>query len=470
MRAGGLRAGGVRAGGSRAEIGTVALACVLAFEAAALALALLVFDARQSPLAYAASMVGASMPWLWLCWCGVRGRLPRLRHVLIAGCILRALVQFAPGAVLSDDIYRYVWEGRVQLAGHNPFLESPASLSELGASAPEWPRMNNRKITAAYPPVGQLFLRALVWICPNPRTVRLAFALCDVLVMFLLAAWLSRVGRPSALCLVHALCPLSIVEFCVEGHNDSLGIAILLGALCLWSIGRIRLAGAALGAAVSCKFLPILVLPWLARRDRRVVLPCLGVFVLSYLPFWPGFDRVPQLLEGLRQYGTRWRSNESLFWFLAEATRIAQHWFADAGVTGWLVELHAQRVSKIPLALVMVVFFAVIYRRVRNPAHAFVALLLVVFSFTPTLHPWYVGWIVPFLALVQAPAAFVLIATVSFSYHVLGPYHRGEGWNEQLGWKLVEYVPFYGVLLWSWWRYGTPAAPRPQETEVSLPQ
>lgn len=429
---------------------------LLVVQGAAIGAAFLAIDPRRRPIVYALLIGAASLPWLWLTWGVLRGRfsLP-LGGVLVGGILLRGLVQLAPPAVLSDDVYRYVWEGRAQLAGHNPFLASPQSLAGLGQGDPVWERVNNKDIPAAYPPLGQLFLRLLASTGGSVRTFRLGFACLDVLVMFLLAAWLARIGRPPALAVVHGLCPLAIVEMAAVGHNDALAIVLLVAAF--WAAARPRisarvavLTGLLLGAAISAKYLPIVLVPFFARRDLRVVVPCVATFVLSWIPFWPGLEHALHLFDGLHEYGARWRSNDSLFAAIIAATE----WVMDKTQWFWPTA-EPQRVAKIPLALLFAGCWLAIFRRRRDPAGAFVAICTVVFAITPTLHPWYVVWAVPFLALRPDPAPFLLAVTISFSYHVLpGWYYPVDQpeWQESAAWKLVVYVPFYLAVLHSLWR------------------
>ncbi len=435
---------------------------LVAVQLVALSVGFFVVDRQRLPLVWAGCIAAAVVPWIVVCRAVLTGtRAPSLVQVLAAGVALRALAAFAPVGVLSDDIWRYVWEGRVQLQGHNPFLEAPAELAEVGTGDPVWQRLNNPETPAAYPPVGQLFLRLVASTGGGATTFRLAFLVCDLATMFLLAAWLARTGRRPALACFHALCPLVVAELCAEGHNDAL--AIMLMVACFAVFGRSPqarnavAAGVLLGLAGAAKFLPLVVLPWLVRRDRRVAVPCALAFVASYIPFWHGFERVPEMFEGLVQYGARWRHNDSIFAAVIGATEWLQ------GQLRWLARFEAQRLSKLPLALFFVLATVWIFRREREPSHAFVLLLVPVFALAPTLHPWYVCWVVPFLAVKPLPAHFALIALVSLSYHVLARFHHGDGvWQEDPWLKLVGYVPFYGLLVFSALRARvSPVAPPP---------
>ena len=441
------------------RVGLASFVLLVAWQVLALGIALLVVDPRRQPILYASSFLAASLPWMLLSWAVLQGRL-RLRwtHVMLAALGLRIFVQLAAPAVLSDDIWRYIWEGRIQLAGYNPFVDSPQELASLGHGVESWERLNNRAISAAYPPVGQLFLRFLAALGAGPRGLRMGFALCDFATFLLLSLGLIRRGLDPLRSLIHGLCPLPIVEICVEGHNDGLGIALVVAAFAFAVTGRPAadgskrdetLAGGFFGLAVSAKYLPVLLLPWYLRPPRwRLIAIAIVVFMISWLPFWPGLDRAQELFSGLGEYGARWRHNDSGFVLIRWLTASAQEVLRGMGSESWLATAHEDRVAKIPLALLFALGSLWIFFRVRDPARAFVALLTLLFVLAPTVHPWYVCWIVPFLAFAPRPAPFALIAMLGFSYHILQRFHTGDGkWVEDPVWKIVEFLPFYLVLL-----------------------
>jgi hypothetical protein len=431
-----------------------------------LAVDLFWIERQLQPLAHAGLLLLASLPWLWLCFLLLarRRRIP-LSWVLLAGVLLRVMMQLASPA-LSDDLYRYVWEGRMQLAGHNPFLHAPEDPLVAQPGDEIWEGINNKPIPAAYPPVCQLWLRVLAW---GPQTLEFArsgFALTELLLLFLLAVWLAQLGRDPSLCLVLALCPVALIEWSAEGHNDALAAMLLLAALtCLGRLPergderlpwwRMLSGGGLLGAAIGAKFLPVLLLPWLLRRDWRILLPALCVLLASYVPFWPGLERVGELFDGVTEFGARWRHNDSLFVLIYEGTRSFQDWAATALPESWLsvswldglVHGETQRVSKLPLALLLGFFALYVFVKEKEPGAAAIPLFTVLFALSPVLHPWYVVWCVPFLALRPRPALFVLLALVSLSHHTLGRWHREGVWQEEAIWKWVQYAPFYATIL-----------------------
>ncbi len=451
------------------EIGRGRFVGLVAVQAALFAASLFWIDRVRQPLLLALLLFLMSLPWLYLCH-GVltrRFRVP-LVAVLTAAVLLRLLGQAAAPA-LSDDLFRYVWEGRMQLAGHNPFLTAPEDPSIAQPGDPIWESVNNKKIPAAYPPVCQLYLRVLAAVgADGPSSVRTGFALCDLLCLFLLAAWLARIGLDPAFSIVYALCPLALMEWSVEGHNDSLAMLFLLLSLVLLEGGERRLTwkraasvGLFFGLSVSAKFLPIVFLPFFLRRDLRIGVVAMLVVPLSYLPYWPGMDAAPGLFEGITQYGARWRHNDSAFYLIHEATAWAKDRLAAAGVTNVFATGEVQRLSKLPLALLFAGLLAVVFWRAR-PGRAesrggtqdqlalgdsAVPIFIGLFILSPVLHPWYMLWCLPFLALRPSPALFALLSLGALSHHTLARWHSEGVWEELWYWKLLEFAPFYAILL-----------------------
>ena len=433
-------------------------------ELAFLAGALFACDRLMQPIAYSAWILGASLAWFGLAALAARGVCRRHAVlILFAGLALRLALVLSTSPRLSDDLYRYVWEGRLQLAGGNPYLQAPADPAIADPSDPIWRGVNHKEVPAAYPPVCQAWLRVVAWTGAGVLGARGLFAFWEGLLLLACFVWLRRAGRDPGWIVVPAFSPLLLVELVVEGHNDSLALALLVAALALCREGervsgtrqgarglpgrRAFPAGLLLGLSIGAKLLPLIALPWFWRKDRRVPLIALAVFLATWIPFLPDSGDWTGLLEGLRNYGVRWRHNDSLFWLLNEGMDLLQQTLREAGSTSWFATAELHEVSKAPVLLGFAAGAFLVWRRIREPESAFPLLLLILFCLTPTLHPWYVCWAVPFLMFRPIPALFVLCALVPLSYHPQPRWHLEGVWKERTSWKLVEFAPFYLLLV-----------------------
>jgi hypothetical protein len=290
---------------------------------------------------------------------------------LIGGFALayRLLLLFSQ-PILETDYYRYLWDGRVTLAGLNPyhyspweidnarniFTDPPAELLALDALHRQTPavdaifeRVHYREVPTAYPPLAQLIFAAAVLLTPAAAPVevqvliwKLFVVAFDLATLALLVALLRRMGLPVTWCLAYAWCPLALKEFANSGHFDA--IAIFCTTLTMYCLICLTVraprsalpAVAALGAlalGVLAKSYPIVLLPvvlaYVAAKIGRLSMIALAAFVvvivLGYAPF--SGDGPPDV-EGLHHPGTglgiflgQWEMNDFLFMLVRENLR-----------------------------------------------------------------------------------------------------------------------------------------------------
>ncbi|RMG16811.1 MAG: DUF2029 domain-containing protein [Planctomycetota bacterium] len=386
--------------------------------------------------------------------------------VLGVGVAARALLLFAEPS-LSQDIARYVWEGRVLLAGHDPYV-LPPNHPELAVlrDASIWPRVNHPEVPAVYGPLLELLFAALAWLGGSVGLFKLAFVAADLGLLGLVLRRLRRRGASPLWILLYAWHPLVLVEVAGQGHLEAVPVALLLWALDLDARGRSRGAALALGAAVASKYLPLLVLPAfvLARpgpraRAERLFL-CLLVPALAFAPFVVGGGGPT---AGLWAYGSTWRFNDGGFGLLdglLEASGVSQAFcrhllplfvsvdpgFDPAEHTTWM---------RIPPKLVVGAVVAGVLGWASWPRRGRVDLGRVAFLagalfllLSPTVHPWYALWVLPFLPERAArgergAAAWILLGLLlPLAYAAT----VGPRWEDRLWVRLLEYGPF--ALLW----------------------
>ena len=218
-------------------------------------------------------------------WAGARRRV--LAVVLVVAALLRLTLLFEP-PLHSSDIYRYVWDGRVQAAGINPYRFVPAdpALEPLrdGAIFPQINRANYA--VTIYPPVAQMAFFVFTRVGETLWAVKLGWLALEALAMLALVRLLARLGRPPAELLLYAWHPLPVWEIAGDGHVDAGMAAFLVLALWAWTAGRRLATGALLAASVLIKPLTLVALPAFWRRwDWRVPTAFLATAVLVYLPY-----------------------------------------------------------------------------------------------------------------------------------------------------------------------------------------
>ena len=394
----------------------------------------------------------ATLAYFYLCRLVLRGRhTPSFAGALALAVLLRVLVLPLEPA-LSDDVYRYMHEGSLVGQGENPYLTAPADVPEEFRHPEYWAKINNKDVPAAYPPASQYAMALGVATHPTPLGMKLVFGLFDLLVFVALWSWLPLVGVAASRAVIYGYCPLMVLEFAGEGHSDSLAAFFLVLCLIALARGRRALGAALLAVSTAGKLLPVVFLPFAVRPRWWLVTPFVVVLAGLYAPFFLDGpilrgDRSPlDLFAGTFRFGDDWRANDSVFYVFHAAAERLLEWLQGQGVDAQFV-YYPDRVAKIPIALLAVGLLALAWRR-RWPMHKVGAALAVFFvSFTPVMHPWYLALFLPFLCVYPNSAWLLFTGTVYLAYHVLPQWRAAQEWEESLGIKITEYVPFYLGLL-----------------------
>lgn len=338
--------------------------------------------------------------------------------VIFASLALRIMGLFAAPA-LSNDLWRYRWEGQVQAEGKNPYLSVPGR-ERQEVPVPE--------ASAGYGPVVELAER---WACRMAAAVssdpsvqmmwmKMPAVLADVGILIILALF-----RPQGLA-VYGLCPLPVIEFWQNGHNDALALFGLVAALELAERGKATGAFAALGLATAAKWWPAFLILALFRKLRwgwgLAVFG--GVILLTALPYytsdWDGIILNARRMSG---YLGGWRNNDSLFGFVS-------HFGGGKYAAGVLMGIATVGLARLPL-----------YR-------AALGTLVAVLLLSANCHPWYVTWLIPLVAYVEWMPVHVWAALAPLHYIVLPDWWYLQQWDGSRPERWVVYGPVLGWMIW----------------------
>lgn len=255
-------------------------------------------------IAYAAAAGVLYAAAVWLVQRGPGGGRMAWIVLALAG-VMRVLTLGSP-PLLSTDLYRYVWDGKVQAAGLNPYLHLPAApelqgLRDGGAGAEAiYPNINRADYAPTiYPPVAQAIFAAVARVWPTIWGMKAAMLAFDALAIAAALLLLRTAGLPAERALILAWNPLTVWEFAGGGHIDAAALAFSGMALLLAARRFPSAAGLALGAAVMCKLLPAALFPAIWRRwNLRTPLACGALIVAGYLCYAGAGWRVLGYLPG----------------------------------------------------------------------------------------------------------------------------------------------------------------------------
>lgn len=379
--------------------------------------------------------------YLLAAWIVIRGR-PSNSTLLIAvafAVIFRLSILFAP-PYLSDDIYRYVWDGRVQAAGINPYRYIPAA-PELAHLRDEtiYPRINRKDWAhTIYPPVAQVVFFLTTRISESVVWMKLTMLGFELVTIWAVAQLLTLLGRPRQLLLMYAWHPLLVWEFAGSGHVDAIAIAFIALAFLAWQKKSDLGAGFMLACATLVKLFPLVLVPAMLKRGRwGIALYFATTIILGYVAYLsvgptavlgsiPGYTQEMGVISGQQFY----------------ALSLARKLFG--------LELPAIAYMMATVFVMGAIGLWVLLRRdlsEDNLNHAMWLATAATVMFAPHFS-WYFCWLVYFLCFTPRLALFYL----TISSFILYATWLGDSPEEMFVINSLIYLPalIIGIVEWFW--------------------
>ncbi|NIQ37423.1 MAG: DUF2029 domain-containing protein [Proteobacteria bacterium] len=351
--------------------------------------------------------------------------------ILLFGLIYRIFL-LPSQPVLSSDMYRYLWDGRVQAHGTNPYRYPPndEALKDLRDNT-VYPHINRKGSRTIYPAGAQAIFYLLHRLGVRHVTPFKAFTvLCDMGSILLLVVILKNLGLKRERVLVYAWNPLVIYEIGNNGHLDAFVVLFVLLAIFFLVTERPNATVSSLAVATSLKLYPLIILPALLRQKKVQKVFLFGAIVLLfYLPY---FSVGGKVLGFLPEYLTNPHEtfNLGLKSYLLAIPSFLGHWMVT-----------------IAFAIALVVAAAVVWIKKKEDAFdgirfAYFLAGLQIVLVSASFHPWYLIWIIPFLSFYPSPAWLYFSLMVPFSYL---KYQSPDGILPE--WvRHMEYIPFFLLL------------------------
>lgn len=365
-------------------------------------------------------------------WGPFKVRFSQALLVILLFALLYRLFLLPTQPMLSSDMYRYIWDGRVQSQGINPYRYPPnhEAIKRLRDGA-IYPHINRKGSPTIYPAGAQALFYILNRLgARSVVTFKGVALLFDMGSIVLLVMILGRLGLQRERVLLYAWNPLVIFELANNGHLD--GFVVFFILLCIWFLlgEKPGAAVSALALAASLKLYPVFLLPAVLNEKKvrgMIVFGC--VFFVFYLPYLSAGEKI---LGFLPEYFTNpfERFNLGLKFYVAKLFPSMGHWMMTKIFSGALIVAMGVTWLKKKTDPVDAVKFV----------YLLVGLQMVLTS--ASLHPWYVVWIIPFLALFPSPAWLYFSMVVPFAYL---KYQSPQGIFPE--WvRHMEYIPFFLLL------------------------
>ncbi|MBG98885.1 MAG: hypothetical protein CMN58_00915 [Solibacterales bacterium] len=344
---------------------------------------------------------------------------------------------------LSEDLHRYRWNGMLQVAGGNPYTAAPESPSWSHIQDESYRSIPGKQLPTVYGPVLEMVYAATYTITASVTDdpvrqawfFKIPFALIELMVGWALVGLLRVLNRPPSWLLIYLWSPLIIVEFWGQGHNDPLVMLFVVLALSAAVSCRWHRAWNWLSVAVLTKLWPLLLVPLFILHGTvrrlfwsKTTFSILALVSLLLAPYWDGI--------------ANWGATLSVF------TDGRQN---NAGIYAVILAISGddyRLTTAVTIVLLLAMLLVLVTLRwgiVQGSMAAVVVMLLL----SANCFPWYLGWLVPFIAIYPNIGLLLWTTLIVLSYHVLIDYTVLGIWHDSFELRLLQYLPVYAMLLWS---------------------
>ena len=333
---------------------------------------------------------------------------------------LRVLILFSTPN-LSDDFYRFIWDGNLINNGINPFTATPEIINNLqngnyhitGLSEHLYSLLNSKQYYSVYPPVCQAAFGCTAKIAGgdiylNIILLKFLILLFETGTILILIRLLNILNISKHNMLIYAANPLIIIELCGNIHFEAAMIFFLAASFYFLSKRKDILAAFLFGLAISSKLLPLIFLPLLFKYIgfRRTIIfsgiaGCITVF--TFLPFLDA-AMLQNMSASLNLYFNEFEYNAS-FYYLGKF------------IGGWHdaeVKMLLQRL--LPIITFLSIIALSIYYRKEMFYKACLSALVIYFFCSTTIHPWYISILVLFAAITGYRFVIYWTGLIIFTY------------------------------------------------------
>lgn len=353
-----------------------------------------------------------------------------LTSLIFSGIIFR-IILLPINPIASDDVYRYLWDGKVQVNGINPYTYAPndQELKHLHSELlPE--KVNFPHLKTIYPPYSQwIFLLSYLIAGESVFGIKLLLLISEICTILLIYVTLKNFYINEKFVLIYALSPLPITQFFIDAHLDGFGITLFALFFYFLSKNNLLFSYFALGLSITSKLITIMVYPFLLKgRSIKnflalIIVPTITV-ALVYLPY--SINGFP--FESLFLFAQKWYSNGVVF-------ILFQKIFND------------NFTSRIFSMSIFFVSFIWLYFSKKEFNEKIYLIFILFFIFSPVVHPWYLTWLVFLTAINFRWSGIALISSISIANIYAYNYILSKNWVMSDWLLFMEYLPVVVLLI-----------------------
>lgn len=393
----------------------------------------LLFDIGKPIVVYTIVWIGLSIFSLTFFFLIKKISLESRTILLLMGTavVLRALFLFTT-PVGSDDVYRYMWDGKTQASGINPYFYKPIDKELNFLHSDILPaKMNFQSMKTIYFPLSQwLFYIGYKVSGESVWAYKLLLLLAEVLTLLLLYKILEKTKTEKKYTLMYALAPLPIIQFAFDAHLDGFGLPLLLAFIYFYLDDKKLLAALFLGLSFSIKPVGVLILPILFLREKKIA----HKFMMVTVPFISfGIQFLPYIFT----------SNPFEAFII-----YTRNWFYNGLVFNLLNSIiHNNQTTRFWCSQLLIVSLVPVYFSKKDFLNKIYFALLLLMIFSPVVHPWYIAWLLILAVLTQKWSGIYFSAAASLTSLTVLNYQLNGAWKDYLTVQIIEYVPVIVLLV-----------------------
>ncbi len=360
--------------------------------------------------------------------------------IVAFGCAMSATFLLQTPS-LSDDIYRYIWDGKLVVNGISPYSYAPYANQLAFLRDSNWVLVTSKDVVSPYPPLLELLNGAVYLVSPTVLAYKVAFLIPNFAIIATLPLLLRRLNMDPRLSMIYSWNPLFVLEFSSSGHDDPLAVFFVLASFYALFSGKRVLSAAAMALGVLSKLFPLLIVPILLRRWGVRGSAVLSALVLAfYLPFMLSAEGV------VAPVAVYVFSNRSAF--NGGAFSVFLGLFNALGLSS---PFDAARLLELSIFLAVLAWLTWKgFKRSSDDLRLAVysgAAITLYLALTSTVQPWYLAWVfVPFLAVTTSWTWILFSGTIILTYYTFTQPPIQVGYWAEIAWvKVVEYAQLYGI-------------------------
>lgn len=381
---------------------------------------------------------------------------PRQLGFWIGFAILLRFAQLFHLPNLSDDLYRFIWDGRLWLNGINPFEQLPSyymteQITLQGINEGLYNQLNSPEYYTIYPPIAQLNFVVACWLFPNSIwgsafVMKLLLFAFECGSIFLILKLLRHWKMPERRILIYGLNPLIVLEITGNLHFEGAMIFFLLLAIWWLAQQKWQLSAVVMSLSIASKLLPLMFLPLLIKRLgwKKSIFYFLVVGGISILLFAPLLSSVfiQNFGDSLDLYFRKFEFNASTYYF----GRWLGFQLKGYNVIGSLGPALAS------MTLISILAMAALEKKPSITQLPVVMLwaISIHLTFTTTVHPWYTALPLVLCSFTNYRfpvvwSGMIFLTYINYSYEV---------YQENLWIVGLEYLVVWGFLIWEYSWHG----------------